>query len=1244
MPSIESLVNKLAPLHNFGPIKRTNLIEAFQTGDALLKATVEDIAKIDQISHRMATRIHEILNSDTPCPSTWAGGERVVVWNKRTRRKVSGAASPLRDNLHAWLENHKDYEVYTTQRRKQSTELHIPDSCKMTNDSYENYCSPQACAELVPEENLATKLKEYNLYPETIAVPDETIPNKVLCHVISHAASKAFGWRRDWLVASLWQKISSEPYSSYLSVLTMASHILKRKICVFTSLQEDAHVLEVRARGIGVYSQNMLPLRLAQHGNTFFSVSGEPLPTTVLANDLPMVPKEDNASWFTEQDVRHELKEALKAVAQLCAEAEALPNAQLDLATYKERISQYEDRLHSGDGEPIAFLGTNNVGKSTMINLCVLSTLMDEGAYSQSLDQTPEAVQQILSGTIDKDLVVPTLRDLLESPSPCIARKPQVKVILLPIKNPNMAKARFEKLKEDLRLHYEGRERPNMTKFLLPTGNESGTTTSLHTTVRFGKTFHALIEHASEIELQERAFRFVQLRHEVAKDKNFVDDIDDENDRLEIMEAWHIYHLVTGAKTELPTESTDLQNAGILPLSASGIELSNEMKEIVSSPSVLYLGRGEHLHLEREQLHDILLRLNDKDNLQRVAARSVQIFVPAAVLEGGCSLLDLPGLNDTNPSCITQTSEGLNQVRTVNVVLSKGLSADKATLDRLKELFTNVLKCRDTRALNVIFIKNRELDQHVKIGQVKIDDDASGHDKTVQLWQEAIKGINAKLRREGHASLDDDEIHKMASRVQSRSVFPMAHVAAMLHGTPQNDSVLNNSNFYWLLGSLEAVSRGGLMHELEQIFGVVLPQIGQKLQSSIDDSGAPLDSSRRLDGSRLHRLAKSWAQNRSSDHLESTIGSAVSDIERLLQVGSSTLTKEMSRAVQVFMDGDKTVTTFLDVTAAQQDKAWKALDERLKKCRFPTAVKVIDPLNKGVFNRYEILPVVFGRAGERLIDFQPLVEDLEDMLNLFKERVSSCILDLIRKQIQAEELDSPIIAELIEAFADEDLKPQMDDRFGPRFFSAKLTDPDLKNARVTDYFHKKEVCIRADALAEVLKKHTEVANVEAVRACIKDKLTSTRELWKVKVTKHFRDFVEMQVKRLYHDLTFQDSRPAKSRSRKSVVEKLLRTFAQNTLRTATVQKGGQLREQVKEIHEQLMKFNNTLQRLWAMSPDVDNAEELGRATVQYMHNYRQRAANDAAGVLVTLSQSSPAADEAGSSEDHAANPKRQRQR
>ena len=81
----------------------------------LIAASVEDIAAIEGIGRSKANEIHQVMHGILMPQPKWAGVERVVLWNKLTKKKVAGAAAPTVEKATAWLASNSNYELYNGQ-------------------------------------------------------------------------------------------------------------------------------------------------------------------------------------------------------------------------------------------------------------------------------------------------------------------------------------------------------------------------------------------------------------------------------------------------------------------------------------------------------------------------------------------------------------------------------------------------------------------------------------------------------------------------------------------------------------------------------------------------------------------------------------------------------------------------------------------------------------------------------------------------------------------------------------------------------------------------------------------------------------------------------------------------------------------------------------------------------------------------------------------------------------------------
>ena len=105
-----------------------------------------------------------------------------------------------------------------------------------------------------------------------------------------------------------------------------------------------------------------------------------------------------------------------------------------------------------------------------------------------------------------------------------------------------------------------------------------------------------------------------------------------ENEKKFLKEAWHVYLNVRGGpikRDDLPRMSKLYQlekNVEQLEASWQDIVVVQAMKDLIRSPMHVFLGTGKSLHLDRIMVHDCIKRMNDKEQLDRYAVKSVETY------------------------------------------------------------------------------------------------------------------------------------------------------------------------------------------------------------------------------------------------------------------------------------------------------------------------------------------------------------------------------------------------------------------------------------------------------------------------------------------------------------------------------------------------------------------------------------------------------------------------------------------
>ena len=236
--------------------------------------------------------------------------------------------------------------------------------------------------------------------------------------------------------------------------------------------------------------------------------------------------------------------------------------------------------------------------------------------------------------------------------------------------------------------------------------------------------------------------------------------------------------------------------------------------------------------------------------------------------------------------------------------------------------------------------------------------------------------------------------------------------------------------------------------------------------------------------------------------------------------------------------------------------------------------------------------------GQVQINFQPLVDDLEAMLQEVKEVVIDHILGSVNDAVRDAGVDTTVSVSILkESFATSDVLSTMDERFH-KFFSARQTAVSLKNDQPAAYFKKLAVQMRVKALnAKVLSRHGQVVNVSGVSTLIKNNLEATRTEWKRLVEEQVVNFVGQQFSMLYNDLTW---------GTKGLLKGLLCAFLQHIVQTSRMQGDTKLQHELRRFLSELKQQTNQAHALWTRLIKRDDAEELGRAAAQQVEGRRHR--------------------------------------
>ena len=164
---------------------------------------------------------------------------------------------------------------------------------------------------------------------------------------------------------------------------------------------------------------SVTPLRLAQHGATFAPVG--------LADDVDgaleaqvreeeeVIEVDEDLNSLQLQDLKEELKaglhQVLAQIDEIVEWSKKKFEEPLDLSRYVRECQELLDRLESSDGLYAALLGTNGVGKSTLISLLVFLSRVDDSTYAEHAKATGYVLEAL--SEFEWSSPEPTLQTLL---------------------------------------------------------------------------------------------------------------------------------------------------------------------------------------------------------------------------------------------------------------------------------------------------------------------------------------------------------------------------------------------------------------------------------------------------------------------------------------------------------------------------------------------------------------------------------------------------------------------------------------------------------------------------------------------------------------------------------------------------------------------------------------------------------------------------------------------------------------
>jgi hypothetical protein len=460
-----------------------------------------------------------------------------------------------------------------------------------------------------------------------------------------------------------------------------------------------------------------------------------------------------------------------------------------------EEAKSLRDDLRREVGHEAALLGTNGLGKTTLINMMLLLSSTDSSSYIEMFKaghkmESLEAYSHI-PDECPKDNI------LVES-APLFTKEQAVEAEQQRLEG-------SEKLRKFSRGEaMDRKEQTVIPEYLLPAGNDANVTTALDTPTHYGVLPHILLKMKTLDQSKKDAFKYCQQRADHEKEGMEFSDLEREDqDVLET--SWKHYVAVTEGRVvdeeasvgeSLEEDSDHYLSLDKLPESWQEVEVHQSMLQWIAPNSEadpaqpcyrIYSGRitedprDMSLDLDRKFVHDKLAAFMDAGQIHRFGIESPQSFYPSYVLEGGNSLRDLPGTNDNSVENMVITEEAVSSAKLIFVLLAKNLKADKATCDMLEKsrAIEHLLSDRDN--YQIVFLHCREKDRAVytegllSAKNAEIEQDAEK--ATRQQFYKLLKMVNSTLKGD---KLDDDALQKLKEEAHVKTIYPLLYTSLML--------------------------------------------------------------------------------------------------------------------------------------------------------------------------------------------------------------------------------------------------------------------------------------------------------------------------------------------------------------------------------------------------------------------------------------------------------------------------------
>ncbi len=318
---------------------------------------------------------------------------------------------------------------------------------------------------------------------------------------------------------------------------------------------------------------------------------------------------------------------------------------------------------------------------------------------------------------------------------------------------------------DDLRDYFQTGRRDDIHKdhqYILPAGNQSGSTTNCGTRLRYHSQLCVAITYESISKVKDRIVKF------------FNNDPDPRSPHF-IRYSVLLHAIRTGEVMDEKDVDSVLEDD--YPKSVNEIEPSTALaKELLKfdNKTYIYQTKNEKLMEDRMYVRELLLKYTSANTASYFASgevnpsmfiKSVIVWAPSEILKEWIEWIDFPGVNDKNAMRDNFLRVGLESVDQIIAISDKDLSSDEAVSEKIKEYGIN----RRIASMSPIAL---ELVRDLRKALCQTDNNGSTASNENSKAFKQMKQLIDKLFQTRHFTSKVDEVEKQKIMNDARDILP----------------------------------------------------------------------------------------------------------------------------------------------------------------------------------------------------------------------------------------------------------------------------------------------------------------------------------------------------------------------------------------------------------------------------------------------------------------------------------------